>query len=88
MKVQVIETLFQLWAAGPSLVSHGLSLVTDQEWREIVRSDAPPTMRVLAPLAIAILLTPALVHWSGTLFRLTIIVMALLVPVWIVLPAE
>ncbi len=88
MNVQVAAPLLQLWATGHQLAGHGLSLVAYQEWWEFLRSDAPPTMRLLAPLAIAILLMPVLVRWSGILFRLTVIVMALLVPVWVVLPAE
>ena len=44
-------------------------------------------MHALLPLAICILLIPVVVRWSGSLARLGIMVLALLVPVWVVLPA-
>ncbi len=56
-------------------------------WGDLTRQDAAPTVQALVPLAISVLLIPVIVRWSGSLVRLTIIVMALLVPVWVVLPA-
>ena len=87
MEVFVIGPLSHLWAAGHRLVSYGLSFVGGAGWEDLIRADEPPTMQVLVPFAVAILLMPVVARWSGSLFRMTIILMALLVPVWVVLPA-
>jgi hypothetical protein len=82
---QSADTLLQLWAALHRLASYGLISI-EGLGGDLVRPGVLPTPQILVPLAIAILLTPVLARWSGSLFRLTIIVLALLVPVCIVLP--
>jgi hypothetical protein len=74
------ESLVRLWS-----FVHGL--IERLGWADLVRLDAAPTMHLVLPLAITILLIPVVVRWSGSLVRLTIIVLALLIPVWVVLPA-
>jgi len=74
------ESLNRLWS-----VTHGL--IEGLGWGNLAEQDAVPTMHALLPLAICILLIPVVVRWSGSLARLGIMVLALLVPVWVVLPA-
>jgi hypothetical protein len=83
---QSAGTLLQLWTALHRLVSYGLISVESSGWGDLVQPGVLPTPQILIPLAVAILLMPVVARWSGSLFRLTIIVMALLVPVCVVLP--
>jgi hypothetical protein len=53
---------------------------------DLVQPGSLPPPRILVPFAIAILLTPVLARWSGRLLQLTIVLMALLVPICILLP--
>ena len=80
MDFELTETLLRLWWE----IHH---LADRLGWEELARHDAVPTVQVLVPLAIAILLMPVVVRWSGSLLRLTVICLALLVPVWLLLPA-
>ena len=79
MEAHMIGTVLQLWVAAQRIIG-GMGL------GELTRLDAPPTLQNLALLGTATLLIPVAVRLSGRVFRLTIVLMALSVPVYVVLP--
>ena len=86
MDFQFAGTLLQLSAAFHRVVGYAVFFIKDAGWGDLVQSGGLPPPRILVPFAIAILLMPVVARWSGRLLQLTIVLMALLVPVCILLP--